>query len=262
MAKQHLDEARWREIALLRPASKAQRRSYAGSKAIHDGLALTGIVFMLTTAGDLPRELGCGRGMSCWWRMREWPAAGAWDRLQTCLIERLDRGGKSTGLARVAVNSISVRADFRRRRSNSTSRLPLAESSGLGSQSPRPLQSLPFVVRPAPAHAPKLPARMPIGPSTATPLASACSRKARITPCQEQQHSWQRLGLPRSVLERSISWLYQIGGLRIRYQLHDHMHRALLSPAASMIAARHLSSFGLDVPSEKRRSGSPSLVGS
>lgn len=50
------------------------------------------------------------------------------------------------------------------------------------------------------------------------------------------------LGRYRWVVERTISWLHQFRRLRIRYERHGYMHRAFLSLAASLIAARHLKS--------------------
>ena len=60
-----------------------------------DRAALTGIVFVLTTgtAWDawerLPVERGCGSGMTCWRRLRDWQEAIVWSRLHRALLERL-----------------------------------------------------------------------------------------------------------------------------------------------------------------------------
>ena len=127
MAKPLVDETLWREIAPLLPAPKPRRRRYPGRMPIDDRRALTGILFVLKTGigwEDLPQELGCGSGMTCWRRMRLWLAAGVWDRLQTALVNRLDREGK-IDWSRVAVDSSSVRAVFggpRRVRTRSTGR--------------------------------------------------------------------------------------------------------------------------------------------
>ena len=40
---------------------------------------LTGILFILKTGlrwDLLPREMGCGSGMSCWRRLRDWQTPG------------------------------------------------------------------------------------------------------------------------------------------------------------------------------------------
>lgn len=114
MAKPLVDEGLWQEIAPLLPAPKPRRRKYPGRKPIGDRQALTGIIFVLKTGiawEDLPQELGCGSGMTCWRRLRSWLAAGVWDRLHLKLVERLDREGK-IDWSRTAVDSSSVRAVF------------------------------------------------------------------------------------------------------------------------------------------------------
>jgi transposase len=40
----------------------------------------------------LPQEMGCGSGMSCWRRLREWQQAGMWERLHEVLLSKLHRG--------------------------------------------------------------------------------------------------------------------------------------------------------------------------
>ena len=37
----------------------------------------------------LPQEMGCGCGMTCWRRLRDWQAAGVWARLHRVLLDRL-----------------------------------------------------------------------------------------------------------------------------------------------------------------------------
>jgi transposase len=37
----------------------------------------------------LPQEMGCGSGMSCWRRLKEWQEAGVWERLHQKLLNRL-----------------------------------------------------------------------------------------------------------------------------------------------------------------------------
>jgi hypothetical protein len=36
-----------------------------------------------------PQELGCGSGVTCWRRLREWEHAGVWHRLHRVLLDRL-----------------------------------------------------------------------------------------------------------------------------------------------------------------------------
>jgi transposase len=62
-----------------------------------DRAALTGILFVLKTSCPwqaLPTELGCGSGSTCWRRLRDWQAAGVWDRLHRLLLDRLGSHGR------------------------------------------------------------------------------------------------------------------------------------------------------------------------
>jgi transposase len=114
MAKPLVDDELWTIVQPLLPAPPARRRRYPGRKRVPDRAALTGIVFVLKTGigwEDLPQELGCGSGMTCWRRLRVWLAAGVWDRLHAVLLARLDRAGQ-IDWSRVAADSSSVRAVF------------------------------------------------------------------------------------------------------------------------------------------------------
>lgn len=57
----------------------------------------------------LPQELGCGCGMTCWRRLRDWQQAGVWDRLHRVLLAKL-RGANQIDWSRAVVDSASVRA--------------------------------------------------------------------------------------------------------------------------------------------------------
>src|SRR4030095_6468369 len=39
------------------------------------------------------RELGCGSGVTCWRRLRDWQAAGVWEALHHRLLDWLGGGG-------------------------------------------------------------------------------------------------------------------------------------------------------------------------
>ncbi len=75
MAKPVVTDELWEIIQPLLPPAKPRRKRYPGRKPIDDRKALTGILFILKTGTaweDLPRELGCGSGMTCWRRLRDW----------------------------------------------------------------------------------------------------------------------------------------------------------------------------------------------
>jgi len=56
----------------------------------------------------LPQEMGCGSGMTCWRRLKEWHEAGVWEWLHKELLDRLgeacqiDRERASSDSASVA----------------------------------------------------------------------------------------------------------------------------------------------------------------
>ena len=63
-----------------------------------DRACLTDIIFVLKTGIQwelLPQEMGCGSGMTCWRRLRDWQAAGVWDALHRDLLDRLGDAGQS-----------------------------------------------------------------------------------------------------------------------------------------------------------------------
>jgi transposase len=83
-----------------------------GRPRISDRAALTGILFILRSGTPwklLPREMGCGSGMTCWRRLREGQQAGVWDRLQRVLLDRLGRRN-AIDFGRAALDSASVAA--------------------------------------------------------------------------------------------------------------------------------------------------------
>ena len=88
MAKPILDDELWGWIEPLLPAPKPRRSRFPGRKPLDDRKVLTGILFVLRMGlpwEELPQELGCGCGMSCWRRLREWQRGGVWKTLQELL---------------------------------------------------------------------------------------------------------------------------------------------------------------------------------
>lgn len=112
MAKPLLSEGLWKEIEPLLPPLRPRRSKNAGRKPIPHRQALTGILFVLKTGiawEDLPQEMGCGSGMTCWRRLAAWQQAGVWARLHRLFLEKLAAAGK-IDWRRSLVDSSSVRA--------------------------------------------------------------------------------------------------------------------------------------------------------
>jgi len=59
----------------------------------------------------LPQELGCGSGMTCWRRLRDWQEAGIWQLIHFVLLDWLARYGE-IDWSRAVVDGSSVRAVF------------------------------------------------------------------------------------------------------------------------------------------------------
>jgi transposase len=111
MAKPLLSDGLWARIEPLLPRVERRYR-YPGRKRVPDRQALTGILFVLKTGvpwEDLPQEMGCGSGMTCWRRLRDWNEAGVWERLHQVLLNELQDAGQ-LDWSRAVVDSSHVRA--------------------------------------------------------------------------------------------------------------------------------------------------------
>ena len=111
MAKPLLDDALWAIIEPVIPVKKRRFRN-PGRKRLTIRGTLTGILFVLKTGipwEDLPQEMGCGCGMTCWRRLREWQRAGVWDQIHRILLSHL-RGADQIDFSRALIDSSSVRA--------------------------------------------------------------------------------------------------------------------------------------------------------
>ena len=111
MAKEIVSDELWAVVAPLLPPHRAQPGK-RGRPPVPDRKALTGILFVLKTGigwEDLPLEMGCGSGMTCWRRLRDWHQAGVWQTLHETLLAQLE-AAHTLDWSRASVDSISVRA--------------------------------------------------------------------------------------------------------------------------------------------------------
>ena len=113
MAQPLVHDELWRTIQPLLPRHKA-RPGRRGRPPVSDRKALTGIVFVLQSGIPwhmLPREMGCGSGVTCWRRLRTWQRRGVWKKLLIALLQELeDRHG--IDWSKFVVDSQSIRAVF------------------------------------------------------------------------------------------------------------------------------------------------------
>jgi transposase len=91
MARQKVSNELWAALESLIPEFVPSRKG-GRRRSVDDQAALNGIVYVLHTGipwEDLPQELGFGSGMTCWRRLRDWQAAGVWDKLHLAMLIRL-----------------------------------------------------------------------------------------------------------------------------------------------------------------------------
>src|SRR3954465_755513 len=110
MSKLLVPDALWEIVEPLLPEEPP--KPTGGRPRVPDRACLTGIIFVLKSGIPwemLPQELGCGSGMTCWRRLRDWQAAGVWERLHRALLDRLGEAGQIDG-SRASLDSASVSA--------------------------------------------------------------------------------------------------------------------------------------------------------
>jgi transposase len=119
-------DALWEAIEPLLPSEPPKPKG--GRPRIPERAALGGIVFVLRTGCPwrlLPQELGCGSGVTCWRRLRDWQEAGVWQRLHERLLDWLGDAA-AVAWSRASIDSLSVRA---KKGVNKPDRTPPTEGS-------------------------------------------------------------------------------------------------------------------------------------
>ena len=110
MAKELVSDELWEIVEPLLPEELPKPEG--GRPRVDDRAALTGIVFVLKSGIPwemLPQEMGCGSGVTCWRRLREWQEASVWERLLQVLLDRLGEANH-IDWERACVDSASVPA--------------------------------------------------------------------------------------------------------------------------------------------------------
>jgi len=248
-------------------------RPKGGRPPVEDRAALTGILFVLKSGIPwemLPQEMGCGSGMTCWRRLRDWQEAGVWQAFHHLLLDRLgrDRLGRA-GLidwSRCSLDSASLPA-----KAGGAATGPNPTDRGKPG-SKRHLvvdrQGIPLAVllTAANVHDSTVleealdavpPVRQPRGRPRRRPRKlhadkaydySRCRRACRrrgIVPriARRGIESSERLGRHRWVVERTLSWIARCRRLIVRYERRDDVHLAFLVLACAAICFRFLQRF-------------------
>ena len=265
MAKPLVPDDLWEIVHPILPPPKPRRYDHPGRKPIGDRECLTGILFVLKTGiqwEDLPQEMGCGCGMTCWRRLRDWQHAGVWLKLHEVLLAQL-RGADKIDWSRAAIDSSFARAfgGVEGSGPNPTDRgrpgvkhhvvvdghgIPLS-ADVTPANVPEVKELLPVVdgigpVGGKPGHPKRRPGKL-YGDRAYDSEAHREELRARgIEPklAKRRTGHGSGLGVFRWVVERTLSWLHGFRKLRFVTEKGQDMQYAFLTLAVSLICFRFL----------------------
>ena len=263
MAKPLLPDKLWAIIQPLVPTRPP--RPTGGRPPVDDRQALTGIIFILRTGIPweyLPQEMGCGCGMTCWRRLRDWYLAGLWHDIHRVLLNHL-RHQNRLDFSRFLVDGMHVRAVGG---GSQTGPSPVdRRKPGSKMQVITDAQGVPLATRMTPANVNEVSELLPL--VDAVPAIAGCVGHPRRRPdkvqgdrayqsAAQEAELWRRgiepviahrrtghgsgLGKFRWYIERTLSWHKQFRGLRVRYQKHAGFYYALWELASALICFRLL----------------------
>jgi transposase len=101
-----------KELACHSPGSATEAARWPTATA-RPGLP-RGLIFVLRGGIPwrmLPKKLGCGSGMTCWLRLRDWQQDGVWELIHFVLLNWLSREGQ-IDWSHAVLDSCSLRAVF------------------------------------------------------------------------------------------------------------------------------------------------------
>jgi transposase len=110
MSKPLVPDELWEIIQPLLPEERP--RPKGGRPPVANRDVVRGIIFVLRSGipwAMLPPELGCGSGVTCWRRVRDWNNCGVWRQLHRLRLDRLGEADK-IDWSRACIDSFSVPA--------------------------------------------------------------------------------------------------------------------------------------------------------
>ena len=110
MTKALVSDDLWSIVEPLLPVEPPKPKG--GRPRVSDRAALTGILFVPRSGIPWempPQEMGCGSGVTCWRRLRDWREAGVWEQLHRELLRRL-RLAQRIDWSRACMDSASIPA--------------------------------------------------------------------------------------------------------------------------------------------------------
>jgi len=207
---------------------------WGGRPPVPDRKALTGIIFVLKSGIPwemLPREMGCGSGMTCWRRLRDWQQAGVWDTVKQV------PGPNPTDRRKPGTKHHVI---------TDAGGIPLkTEVTGANRHDVTQLLSLVDEI-PAVKGKPGRPRRRPEEVYADRAYDSDPHRQElrhrHIEPhlARRNEEHGSGLGVYRWVSERALAWLHGFRRLRTRYERRADIHEAFVTMAECLICYRHL----------------------
>ncbi len=266
MATRLVSDGLWSLFAPLLPPRPP--RPKGGRPPLDDRAALTGILFVLKSGIPwqmLPQEMGCGSGMTCWRRLRDWQEAGLWQAFHHKLLDLLGRAGL-IDWSRCALDtaSLAAKAGGQQVGPNPTDRgkpgskrhlvvdrqgIPLAVLLSAANVHDSVLLEA-VIDRIAPVRQPRgrprcRPGKLHADKAFDVPRCRRALRRRNITAriARRSIESRERLGRHRWVVERTLSWIARFRRLAIRYERRADIHLAFLVLACALICVRFLQRF-------------------
>jgi transposase len=260
MARVLVSDILWEKIEPLLPPVKARRDRCPGRKPLDRRKVLTGIIFVLKTGipwEDLPQEMGCGCGMTCWNYLREWQATGVWQRLHETLLNDL-QAADQLDWSRAAIDSTKSRAlgggdetgpNPTDRAKLGTKHHVLVDGNGIplatdatGANVPDVKKLIPLVDQIPPVsgkvgHPRQRPDELFGDRAYDSEPHRDELRKRNIIPriARRNTEHGSGLGIYRWVVERTNSWLHTFRKLRLRTDRDGEIHIAFLKLASALI---------------------------
>ena len=258
MAKPLLPDELWDEIEPLIPPDPPHPEG--GRPFVPARACLTGIIFVLKSGIPwemLPAETGCGSGMTCWRRLRDWHEAGVWAAIHRKLLDKLGEADR-IDWARASFDSASVPAPAAGeatgpnptdRGKAGTKHHLLADGNGTALAVRQTAANVPDGQALAALLDAAPPVKRPRGRPRRRPAKGhgdkaydarkhrAALRQRHIRPRSARRgvDSSERLGRHRWKVARTLSWLHRFRRLRVRDERRADIHEAFLQLGAALL---------------------------
>jgi transposase len=223
---------------------------------------LAGILFILKTGlpwEDLPFEMNCGCGMTCWRRLRDWQADGTWDKISKVLLDKR-HGADQIAWERALIDSRFVRAASGGEKTGpspgdrskpGSKHHVITDASGIPLASSVTAANVNDITEMAPLFNEMPAVAGKVGHPKKKPDAMPGDLAYDSEP---HRHGWEPMGIEpvlpekgiddqsglgetRWPVERTLAWIHQNRRLRIRDERRPDIHQGLLTLAWIKICA-------------------------